>query len=118
MVAFLFADLVILPILDIYRKYYGFRMSAFLFVTFYAAMAGAALAVEFVFSALHLIPHARNARVMEASLQWNYTTWLNLASLLIAALLVWRFVRTGGPAMLRMMGSSAAPDKHAGHAHP
>ena len=117
-VAFLFADLVILPILDIYRKYYGWRMSVFLFVTFYAAMAGAALAVEFVFSALHLIPHARNARVMEASLQWNYTTWLNLASLLVAALLVWRFVHTGGPAMLRMMGNSAEPDKHAGHSHP
>ncbi len=116
-VAFLFADLVILPILDIYRKYYGWRMSAFLFVTFYAAMAGAALAVEFVFGALHLIPHARNARVMEASLRWNYTTWLNLASLLLAALLVWRFARTGGPEMLRMMGNSPEPEKHAEHAH-
>src|SRR5205823_5494888 len=38
-IAFIFADLIVLPILDIYRKYYGMRMAAFLFVTFYAAMA-------------------------------------------------------------------------------
>ena len=37
--AFIFADLIILPILDIYRRYYGLRMAAFLLVTFYAAMA-------------------------------------------------------------------------------
>jgi uncharacterized membrane protein YraQ (UPF0718 family) len=101
--AFIFADLIVLPVLNIYRKYYGMRMAGFLFVTFYAAMAGAALIVEVIFSLLGLVPTERNARVVEASVAWNYTSWLNITFLLLAALLIWRFLRTGGPAMLRMM---------------
>ncbi|MBB5339720.1 permease [Tunturiibacter gelidoferens] len=114
-IAFLFADLIILPILNIYRKYYGWKMSAFLFVTFYVAMAAAAFVVELLFGALHLIPQQRNARVMEEAISWNYTTWLNLGFLVVAGVLVVRFLRTGGPAMLRMMGE---PQKAGGdHSH-
>ena len=102
-VAFIFADLIILPILDIYRRYYGWRMMAFLFVTFYVAMAGAAWIVEGIFSLLGLIPHERQATVVESSITWNYTTWLNITFLMLAAVLVWRFLTTGGPEMLRMM---------------
>lgn len=102
-IAFIFADLIVLPVLNIYRKYYGWKMAALLFATFYTAMAVAALIVELVFGALGLVPTERNARVVEASLSWNYTTWLNIAFLLLAALLVWRFLKTGGPEMLRMM---------------
>src|SRR6266702_1099494 len=47
-VAFIFADLIILPILNIYRKYYGTKVSAFLLVTFYATMVLAGLIVELV----------------------------------------------------------------------
>src|SRR5260221_7641022 len=47
-IAFIFADLIVLPILNIYRKYYGLKMSAFLLVTVYVAMAGAALIVDVV----------------------------------------------------------------------
>ena len=107
-VAFIFADLIVLPVLNIYRKYYGWRMMAFLLVTFYAAMAGAALIVEAVFALAGLIPRGRNARVVEASISWDYTTWLNIVFLALAAALVWRFVRTGGPAMLRMMNRPIA----------
>jgi uncharacterized membrane protein YraQ (UPF0718 family) len=103
--AFIFADLIILPILDIYRRYYGRRMAAFLFVTFYAAMALSGLAVELVFQALGLAPTERNAKVVEASIAWNYTTILNIAFLMLAALLVWRFVPTGGLPMLKMMNT-------------
>jgi uncharacterized membrane protein YraQ (UPF0718 family) len=102
-VAFIFADLIVLPILNIYRKYYGVRMAGFLFVTFYVAMAAAALLVELLFAALGLIPQERNALVVEASINWDYTTWLNIAFLALAAYLVWRFVRTGGVPMLKMM---------------
>src|SRR5262249_29401564 len=107
-VAFIFADLIVLPILDIYRKYYGLKMAAFLLVTFYAAMAGAALTVEAIFWMLGLIPTERNAQVVEPSIEWNYTTWLNIAFLILAALLTWRFLKTGGPEMLRMMNRPAA----------
>jgi uncharacterized protein len=112
-IAFIFADLIVIPVLDIYRKYYGPKMATFLFVTFYVAMAGAALIVEAVFAVLGLIPVERNARVVEASITWNYTTWLNLLFLVLAALLVWRFLKTGGHEMLRMMNRPA----DAGHAH-
>jgi uncharacterized protein len=115
-IAFIFADLIIIPILDIYRKYYGVKMAGFLFVTLYAAMAVAALIVEVTFGALGLIPVERHARVVETSITWNYTTWLNLVFLAVAALLVWRFLRTGGPAMLRMM-NQPIERSNAHHAH-
>jgi uncharacterized membrane protein YraQ (UPF0718 family) len=106
-IAFIFADLIVLPILNIYRKYYGLRVAGLLFLTFYAAMAGAALIVELVFGTLGLVPAQRNARVVEASVTWNYTTWLNIAFLVLAGSLAWRFLKTGGPAMLRMMNRPA-----------
>jgi uncharacterized membrane protein YraQ (UPF0718 family) len=102
-IAFIFADLIILPILNIYRKYYGLRVAGFLLVTFYVAMVSAALAVELLFQALGLVPEERNAKIVEASVTWNYTTVLNTIFLGLAAVLVWRFVRTGGLPMLRMM---------------
>ncbi len=107
-IAFIFADLIVLPILNIYRKYYGWKMAAFLFATFYAAMAAAALIVELIFGALGLVPAQRHARVVEASVSWNYTTWLNIAFLILAGVLIWRFLETGGPGMLRMMNRPAA----------
>ncbi|MDQ6795117.1 MAG: permease [Chloroflexota bacterium] len=107
--AFIFADLIVLPILNIYRKYYGLRMTAFLAVTFYVAMAGAAYVVEFVFGVLGLIPTQRKALVVEASVTLNYTTVLNVIFLALAAVLVLRFRRTGGPEMLAMMDMS--PDE-------
>ena len=116
-VAFLFADLIVLPILDIYRKYYGFKVSIFLLAIFYVAMGGAALVVEFVFAALRLIPQHRNAQVLEASIRWNYTTILNILFLVIAAFLVIRFLRTGGPQMLRMMAKSSSASSERGHTH-
>lgn len=120
-VAFLFADLIVLPILDIYRKYYGLKVSAFLLMIFYASMSAAALAVEFIFGALHLIPENRHVQIMEEAIRWNYTTVLNIIFLVLAAVLVVRFLRTGGPAMLRMMSASHPGDqdheaRHRGHA--
>jgi uncharacterized membrane protein YraQ (UPF0718 family) len=111
-VAFIFADLIVLPILDIYRKYYGLKASTFLFGTFYAAMVGAALIVELVFQVLGLVPAERSAQVVEASISFNYTTVLNILFLILAALLVMRFFKTGGPKMLHMMNN---PDDHKEH---
>jgi uncharacterized membrane protein YraQ (UPF0718 family) len=115
-VAFLFADLIVLPILDIYRKYYGFNVSAFLLGIFYISMALAALAVELIFGALHLIPQQRSAQIVEEAIRWNYTTFLNLAFLALAAILVIRFLRTGGPEMLRMMSGSGGQSLEHSHA--
>jgi uncharacterized membrane protein YraQ (UPF0718 family) len=106
--AFIYADLIVLPILDIYRKYYGLKMAAFLFVTFYAAMAAAALAVEYTFLALHLVPRERQAIVFEPGIRWNYTTILDLVFAALALALVVRSFRTGGRAMFKSMRARGA----------
>jgi hypothetical protein len=117
-VAFIFADLLILPILAIYRRYYGTRMALTLLATFYVAMVGAGYLVELIFGVTGLIPARRPTAMLEAGITWNYTTWLNIAFVALAAVLVARFVHTGGWPMLRMMGGApAGPDDPAGHSH-
>jgi len=102
--AFIFADLLILPILDIYRRYYGWRMAGFILATFYATMVAAGLVVEFLFQGLGLQPTVRNAKVVTAHVSWNYSTYLNIVFLAVGAVLIWRYFRRGGGwSMLRMM---------------
>jgi uncharacterized protein len=116
--AFIFADLIVLPILDIYRKYYGWRVAGFLLLSFYATMVAAGLIVEFVFDGLGLIPSERNAKVIEASVTLNYTTILNIVFLALGALLLWRyFTRGGGLRMLKMMNAPMAHEHAHGHGH-
>ena len=105
-ISFLFADLIIVPILAIYKKYYGTRMMLFILASFYATMVIAGYVVEILFSLLGLVPTERNAKVGETHVQWNYTTVLNIVAILVAAGLSYRFVRTGGVKMLRMMGGT------------
>ena len=114
-VSFVFADLIILPILAIYRKYYGTRMMLVVLGTFYVSMVLAGYVVEVLFDAGGLVPAGRHAKVSDVSVHWNATTVLDIAFLVLAAGLVYRFFRTDGLRMLRMMGGS--PDDHAGHAH-
>jgi uncharacterized membrane protein YraQ (UPF0718 family) len=109
-VAFLFADLIIIPILIIYRKYYGTKMMLVILGIFYATMVIAGYIVEFLFGVLGLIPAERAARVAAHGIQWNYTTFLNIIFLLLAAALLVRFFRSGGGPMLKMMGGP--PDQH------
>jgi uncharacterized membrane protein YraQ (UPF0718 family) len=111
-VAFIFGDLIILPILNIYRKYYGMRMSLFLFVTFYLAMVLAALAVEGLFSVFDWIPLERNANVGQAAFSLNYTTVLNFLALVLAGWLYLRYRRTGGPEMMRSVGKGGEHHHH------
>ncbi len=126
-VSFIFADLIVLPVLDIYRKYYGGRVAFYILGTFYVTMAVAGYVVEVVFGALGIIPTNRAVGVITQGPSLNDTSVLNVLFLALAAILVVRFLRTGGPAMLRMMGAPmedmdehdhAAMDHgaHAGHA--
>jgi hypothetical protein len=111
-IAFLFADLIVLPILDIYRRYYGLRIALLLLGVSYAAMAGAAYIIELIFGIAGLVPQHRSAQIVEPHITWNYTTWLNIMFLGLAALLVWRFLKTGGPEMLRMMNKPVPAQAH------
>ena len=105
-VSFIFADLIILPVLDIYRKYYGWKVMSYILLTFYVTMALAGYVVEFLFQALGIIPQNRSVVIISEGIQWNYTTVLNILFLALAALLLIRFIRTGGSAMLRMMNQT------------
>ncbi len=78
----------------------------YILVTFYVTMAAAGYVVEFLFEALGIIPQNRNVVTITEGIQWNYTTILNIIFLVLAAVLVIRFIRTGGLPMLRMMNTS------------
>ena len=92
--SFIFADLIIIPILLIYRRYYGTRAMLLIAGVFYLAMAAAGYIIELLFTPLGLIPHQRHAAVLESTISWNYTTWLNIVFLAIAAALLIRFYRS------------------------
>lgn len=114
-ISFIFADLIILPILDIYRKYYGKKMMIYILITFYLAMFLAGLIVELLFSIFHLTPTNREIIFVNQGLQFNYTTYLNIIFLVIGLVLVWRFFKTGGVEMLKMMNMDST--EMSGHNH-
>jgi len=105
-ISFIFADLIILPILNIYRKYYGGRTALYLLAISYAAMALAGFLIGGAFQLLGLAPTNHHVTVFETQPSWNYTTLLDIVFLVLMAVLAWRFVTTGGIEMLRA------------HAHP
>ena len=112
-IAFIFADLIIIPILNIYRKYYGGRTALYLLGVSYGAMALAGFLIGLLFKLLGVVPAHRAVIALQAGPSLNYTTVLNVIFLGIMALLGWRFLRTGGLEMLRMM--EMPPDQHADH---
>jgi uncharacterized membrane protein YraQ (UPF0718 family) len=120
-VSFIFADLIVLPVLDIYRRYYGGRVALYLLVTFYATMAAAGYVVELLFGALGIIPTNRAVAAIGEGPTFNYTAVLNIIFLVVAAILAVRFLRTGGAAMLRMMnapdGGTEGGMEHSGRGH-
>ncbi|MDQ1433304.1 MAG: uncharacterized protein QOF59_120 [Actinomycetota bacterium] len=90
-VSFIFADLITLPLLLIYRKYYGTALTLRLFATFWALMAIAGLVVEGIFQLFGAVPTNRPEAVVPDRFQWNYTTFLNIAFLLVLGVLFWLY---------------------------
>ncbi|HET8990140.1 MAG TPA: permease [Acidimicrobiales bacterium] len=91
-IAFIFADLISMPLLVIYRKFYGTRVMVRMLLVFYAVMAVAGLLTEGVFAALHLTPARRVFALKSAHFSWDYTTYLDLV-FLVVALGAWWLVR-------------------------
>jgi len=122
-IAFIFGDLIIIPILNIYRKYYGARAAVYLFAISYVTMVAAGLIVGLLFTALGWVPGSRNVTAFETTVAWDATTYADIVVLVVIALLLVRFLRTGGVAMLRMMDMPAEEhmDRHqhseASHEH-
>jgi hypothetical protein len=114
-ISFIFADLIILPILDIYRRYYGKRTMLYLLVTSYGAMVLAGLVIGGAFQLLGVVPEHHFINAFQAAPSWNYTTFLDLAALAVAGFLGWRFLRTGGREMLRAMNAAPTSDHEMSH---
>jgi uncharacterized protein len=95
--AFIYADLIIIPIAAAYRKYYGGRFAVRLVAIMYGAMVVAALIVDGVFSLLGLVPSSRPsvASISERPITWNYTTVLNLIFLAVFGALIWLTMSRG-----------------------
>jgi uncharacterized protein len=90
-IAFIFADLITFPLLLIYRKYYGGRLTLRLLLWFWAVMALAGLIVQGLFSAAGLIPTNRAHVIVGTTFHWNYTTFLNIIFLVGFAYLYWLY---------------------------
>jgi YHS domain-containing protein/uncharacterized membrane protein YraQ (UPF0718 family) len=100
-ISFIFADLITLPLLLIYRRYYGTRLTLRLLAVFWAVMSAAGLATEYLFSAAGLVPITRPQLVAMQGVHWNYTTILNIFALIAFAALYWLYrnrERVGGGA--------------------
>ncbi len=97
-IAFIYADLIIIPLVIVYGRYYGWRLAGLLVGIMFATMVLAALAVDGIFSAFGLIPEDRPSidSITERGVSWNYTTVLNIIFLGVAAALVALTMRDGG----------------------
>jgi hypothetical protein len=96
-IAFIYADLLIVPLILIYLRYYGRRVTVRLVAIMFASMAAAALAVDAIFSAADLIPTTRPSidSIAERAIGWNYTTFLNIVFFAVAAALFSLTMRRG-----------------------
>jgi hypothetical protein len=88
-ISFIFADLIALPILLIYRRYYGTRLTLRMLAIFWAVMSVAGLITEGIFRATGLVPRTRPAHIVPDHFSWNYTSYLNLVFLALFGLLYW-----------------------------
>jgi uncharacterized protein len=96
-IAFVYADLIVVPIVLIYRKYYGGKVTALLVAIMFTTMVVAALAVDGIFSALGLVPTHRPSigSVVERAIAWNYTTVLDIVFFVVAGALFALTLRRG-----------------------
>jgi hypothetical protein len=90
-ISFIFADLIALPLLLIYRRYYGMGLTLRMLALFWATMATAGLITEGIFAAAGMIPPTRAMTVAPTHFQWNYTTYLNIVFLTLFGILYWTY---------------------------
>ena len=85
-ISFIYADLLVIPLILIYRKYYGGRATAYIVAIFYASMVAAGVIVDLLFAALNLIPQGERpiSPIEHATFSWNYTTWLDFVAIIAA----------------------------------
>jgi uncharacterized membrane protein YraQ (UPF0718 family) len=101
-VAFVFADLIALPLVLIYRKQYGAAVAFRLVAVFWLVMSLAGVATQYLFDALGWLPGTRPTTIAPDSITWNHTAYLNVVAGLVVVVLVW-------------LSRQATPTTHACH---
>jgi hypothetical protein len=89
-ISFIYADLIVVPLIVVYKKYYGTKMAVYITLVMYVSMVVAGISVDLLFTALHLIPTGARppSAATMASFQWNYSTYLNFVAIAVAAFLI------------------------------
>lgn len=88
--AFIFSDLVVFPVLRINAKYYGWKMSLFILFLLFTALIGTSLALHYSFDLLNILPDPSQVKIQDAEhFKIDYTFYLNLAFLIISGYLVY-----------------------------
>jgi uncharacterized protein len=113
-VSFIYGDLIVIPLLLIYRKYYGNGPASRITLVLFLAMVLAGLTVDALFNALHLVPAGPRpaSAATHATFAWNYTAWLNLAAIALGAFLFYLHYRHG------RQGPPARTPGHEGEGQP
>lgn len=113
--AFLYADLIILPLLDAYRRYFGWKMAVYIGLILYVTMVLAAIFMDGVFTVLSLVPEQTiDIRRELTSFSIDYTFWLNLVFAIPAAWLFWKGLKGDG---MHHHHDHSGGDEHDGHEH-
>ena len=113
-IAFIFSDLVVFPVLRINAKYYGWKMSFFILMLLFISLVGASLLLHYGFLSLDLIPDPSSVKVQDQSFfKIDYTFFLNIAFLLGSGYLIYLgfFKRTDVMQMKEMAPKSKLMEK-------
>jgi uncharacterized protein len=86
-ISFIYADLLVIPLILIYLKYFGPRATLYIVFIFYVSMVAAGVIVDLIFAAAGLIPTGPRpvSAIEHVTFSWNYTTWLNVIAIAVAA---------------------------------
>lgn len=89
-IAFIFSDLVVFPVLRINAKYYGWKMSFFILFLLFTSLIITSLTLHYGFSLLDLLPSASGKSIVEQEhFKIDYTFFLNIAFLIITGILIY-----------------------------
>lgn len=98
-ISFIYADLLVIPLILAYRKYYGIRPALYFTAIFYVAMVIAGIVVDLLFAFFGLLPKEHPASAVEhAMITWNYTSWLDLAALVVFGVMLSLYLARSEPA--------------------
>jgi len=88
-IAFIFADLISMPLILVYRRLYGWPLTLRIVALFYPVMVISGLATQGLFGAFYHVPVRTGSKVMTSHFAWNYTTFLDFAFIIVAGMVWW-----------------------------